>query len=254
MDKERKKRTWVSRIICLTVVAVVFINITTLALDSVNNGMDIIFLQGFKNNESTAIHPGAYYIDLTDNTFYNEMPDTAGEGDTYLYGEYIYIYQPEIDGWHVLLATEDLGLSEIFYEYKWADRNQTAYSSFLRVINNKPVVSLNHTFENCTVLETAPVIPANIKYMTGAFSGCVSLKGNIEINAKPTEYLECFKDTTEKITITGSTDKKSELALTANNGNVGYINEYTGISRIIYSVITMFKEIANLSNYTDIYY
>ena len=84
---------------------------------------------------------------------------------------------------------------------------------------------LTSTFSGCTSLVNSPTIPSSVNYMTGVFSGCTSLTGNVEINSsKVNSYSNCFKDTVKPIKITGSCSNtiKSNLAATANNGNVTY--------------------------------
>ena len=106
------------------------------------------------------------------------------------------------------------------------------------------VVEIPYIFYSCSMLSEVPEIPENVTNITGAFSGtkiktapiipskvesmqvlflnCSELTGEVVINANPTYYDDCFKKTTQPITITGSTTLKAELAATANNGNVTY--------------------------------
>ena len=82
------------------------------------------------------------------------------------------------------------------------------------------------TFYNCTVLESAPTIPSSVKEMRQTFYSCTSLTGDIEINTNLNfaTYTNCFYNTVNPITITGSCNDttKAYLAGTANNGNVTY--------------------------------
>lgn len=96
-------------------------------------------------------------------------------------------------------------------------------------------------------LVTAPTIPSSVTNMSVAFYHCTSLTGEIVINATLDENYQCggecsiceanpqetcldcgmctfdmwtFKDTQLPITITGTSDRLTSLAATANNGNV----------------------------------
>ena len=80
-------------------------------------------------------------------------------------------------------------------------------------------------FRECKSLKTASAIPAYVKQLGYCFIGCSSLTGNIEINTNSLETTEgglscCFYDTNLPITLTGGSLKLSEIAATANNGNV----------------------------------
>ncbi|MBE6727943.1 MAG: sigma-70 family RNA polymerase sigma factor [Ruminococcaceae bacterium] len=82
---------------------------------------------------------------------------------------------------------------------------------------------MNYMFDGCTSLKTIPAIPKKAKYIGGMFRDCTSLTGNIEINANITdmEYnTECFTGTVLPITLKGTCPILSELAASANNGNI----------------------------------
>lgn len=77
------------------------------------------------------------------------------------------------------------------------------------------VTRMSNTFYGCTSLTTAPTIPSNVTDMFQTFWNCTSLVGTIEINANPTRYDVCLKNT--QITeITGSTTLKTEILATKN--------------------------------------
>ena len=57
------------------------------------------------------------------------------------------------------------------------------------------VTSMSNTFVWCTSLTTAPAIPSSVTDMTFTFYGCTSLTGTIEVNANPSHYNECLKNT-----------------------------------------------------------
>lgn len=136
-----------------------------------------------------------------------------GDGK-YVEGDYTYLYDTLFDngvyytGWHVTVN----------------DENKASYGAIKTSVNGVPVVGLSTTFQNCTNLTTAPVIPSSVMNMNHTFSNCTNLTGNVEINADPTEYAGCFIVTEKQITITGSCSDatKAALAATANNGNVSY--------------------------------
>lgn len=82
---------------------------------------------------------------------------------------------------------------------------------------------MNYVFDGCTSLKTVPAIPKKGIYIGGIFRNCTSLTGNIEINANITDLdynTECFTGTVLPITLTGTCPILSELAASADNGNV----------------------------------
>ena len=72
------------------------------------------------------------------------------------------------------------------------------------------------TFDCCTSLTTAPVIPSSVKNMLYTFSKCTKLTGNLIINASPTYYDYCF-----------------ENAATADNANLVVSGSSTVLDEII---------------------
>ena len=104
------------------------------------------------------------------------------------------------------------------------DNTLAEYDPIPNQIDGIPVLSANGTFTYCVNMTTAPTIPAGVTNMESTFYGCTSLTGDIEINANPAIYDNCFYGTTQSITITGSCSNatKAALAGTANNGNVSY--------------------------------
>lgn len=81
------------------------------------------------------------------------------------------------------------------------------------------VTDMSYTFDGCISLTTAPVIPSSVTDMTKTFLGCTSLTGTIEINANPTNYDECFFNTSKPIVLTGSSTMLNKLASTSR-GNI----------------------------------
>lgn len=83
------------------------------------------------------------------------------------------------------------------------------------------VISLCYTFYSCTSLTTASTIPENVIGLIRTFWKCTALTGTIEINATVlNSHTDCFLETTQPITLTGSSRYLDALAATASNGNV----------------------------------
>ena len=102
--------------------------------------------------------------------------------------------------------------------------NRALLSGFVLSEN---LTNMGTVFKNCTGLINLSglVIPTKVTNMIGTFYGCTNLGGEIEINVTNlTSYSNCFKNTVQPITITGSCSDatKANLAATANNGNVTY--------------------------------
>ena len=138
------------------------------------------------------IAEGAYYANFNTGTFYNEMPETVSEGDAYLYGDYLYRYEPETGGWWPSLAEEWLSA---YIPYEYVDRNQSSYDGVLATINNVPVTCLglqnpdgpqyllNPTFDDCINITSVGLpgsgasveIPNSIIWLQGTFRSCTGL-------------------------------------------------------------------------------
>ena len=90
------------------------------------------------NNISVGLYTasgGAVYTDK------DSLPSIK-VGDIYAFGDYIYKYASA--GWVVNPVS---------------DKTKDRYSPILSEINGKPVVNMVSTFENCTKLTVAPIIP-----------------------------------------------------------------------------------------------
>lgn len=122
-----------------------------------------------------AIAEGAYYGNFATGTFYSEMPATVSDGDIYLFGDYVYQYDTEVDGWAVILATEETNIQNYIPNYPLVDKNQTTYGTILESINNKPIRKMHGTFYNCTNLTESPAIPNSVVNMESLFYECHSL-------------------------------------------------------------------------------
>lgn len=83
-------------------------------------------------------------------------------------------------------------------------------------------VNMLSTFYLCSNLRTFnyQTIPSTVTNMSWTFYGCSNLSNRITINATPSEYTNCFYNTSASITITGSSRNLSALAATATRGNV----------------------------------
>lgn len=76
------------------------------------------------------------------------------------------------------------------------------------------VTDMTATFKNCTSLTTAPAIPSSVTNMTMTFSECTGLTGEIEINANPVSYYQCFfRVNSWNYTIVGSCTEETKIAL-----------------------------------------
>ena len=82
------------------------------------------------------------------------------------------------------------------------------------------VTSMSGCFDSCTALTTAPDIPSSVISMDNCFDGCTSLTGKIVINANPSTYINCMRNTQEDIVLVGSSAQLQNIANTATNNNV----------------------------------
>lgn len=138
-----------------------------------------------------------------------EFPEPSNS-DRFVYGDYVYTYN---DG--SLLGTA--GWKAEVTEMKMG---RTFLGNLLESVNGSPVVKVS--FADCTSLASAPAIPASVKYMDKAFYNCFALQGEVEINATPETYEECFVNTAHPITITGACENKADLAATGVEGMITY--------------------------------
>ena len=81
---------------------------------------------------------------------------------------------------------------------------------------------MSSTFDNCTSLVNAPVIPSSVTNMSGTFRNCTNLTGIVKINSsKVSNATYIFTNTTKSITVqvpSGSTTYARINALTTSNG------------------------------------
>lgn len=128
--------------------------------------------------DKNIIPEGGVYT-VSDGAIYqsgDEFPEEAQNGDSYVFGDYKYVYRINDNGWQVYVL----------------DKKQSQYGVILSEIVDEPVNSLYYTFESCTNMVTAPRIPSSIEYMSYAFSCCTSLSGIIYVDANPSSYRNCF--------------------------------------------------------------
>ena len=82
------------------------------------------------------------------------------------------------------------------------------------------VTNMGDCFSNCILLTTAPTIPNSVVNMSSCFNGCTALTGKITINANPSTYTKCMRDTQKEILLVGSSAQLQNIADTATNSNV----------------------------------
>ena len=87
---------------------------------------------------------------------------SPSQRDIYSYGDYTYSLA-ETTGWNVSINTAV------------TDKNQKTYGPIMDEIFGKPTISLNSTFNGCSLLETAPEIPSTVTSLQNAFYGCTSM-------------------------------------------------------------------------------
>ena len=111
---------------------------------------------------------------------------TPKSGDRYSYGNYEYMYKGVWYGSYWGTSSSYTG---------WGVRciNDVADPGpILESINGEPVTQMYGTFKNCTSLERAPIVPANVKIMEFAFYSCTNLKtyaGSAEANGYFSMYV-----------------------------------------------------------------
>ena len=82
------------------------------------------------------------------------------------------------------------------------------------------VTNMSYCFDGCTSLTTAPTIPNGVTKIAGCFEDCTSLTGKIIINANPSTYTNCMRNTQQEIVLVGSSALLQNIADTATNNNV----------------------------------
>lgn len=135
------------------------------------------------------------------------FPSTVEDGDTYIYGDYMYIYNyhhkdyawtwethQSQNGWGVGTANSKIN---------------TAYGPILESINNKPITNIDHLFNKCEKFTDAPAIPIGVTSMEYAFKDCsITAPPNIPKNMTNMKgaFMFCSSITTAPIIPNGVTD------------------------------------------------
>ncbi|MBQ8627348.1 MAG: leucine-rich repeat protein [Agathobacter sp.] len=131
---------------------------------------------GHTNN---VIPDGAYYGNMSSGkvVLYEQMPETASDEDAYYFGDYVYYYVAQNNGWTADLATSDNAQPFVAggVAIELTDRYQSSYGEILSSINGKPVIEIGMTFAWCSSLTVAPVIPSSVTSMKHTFWNCTSL-------------------------------------------------------------------------------
>lgn len=76
---------------------------------------------------------------------------------------------------------------------------------------------MSEAFSHCESLKIAPEIPNSVINMNWAFQYCLSMSGNMVINANPKQYTECFYAVNfegQNLTLTGTLTMIEELKAT----------------------------------------
>ena len=137
---------------------------------------------------------GIYYtnVDVSEDTGYlvlnydNATLLNAGDnfptiknGDTYIYGDYKYIYRDGICyGCNSFRCPEiDYAPETLFYGWEviLLDKTKAQYDTPLDSISNKQITRMTDVYRNCTNLTIAPSLPKNTTDISNTFYGCTSL-------------------------------------------------------------------------------
>lgn len=83
------------------------------------------------------------------------------------------------------------------------------------------VTNMNHTFRECHNLKTVNKISNAVEEMNFTFYYCYILEGNLEINANPISYANCFKgcsnNSTNNLVLKGTSEILDELLNTKSS-------------------------------------
>ena len=176
------------------------------------------------------------------------FPETMKPGDRFEFGDFQYCYGADADSNDTAPHWSKADEGVEYWGVSIIDRNKQYYSGeILSEINGKAVKnmmycfyksnvidasnliipnSITHmswAFDYCENLESAPGIPSSVTNAYCIFYGCERLSGDVRIDStKLKNYKSFFYGTRNPIKIIGNTNKKAELAATANNGNVTY--------------------------------
>ena len=187
---------------------------------------------------------GIYYVSVEEDTAVGDysgatkilyagdsFPETVNTGDVYVYGDYEYRYNMF---WYEIWS---YGSNSNYWSMHILNPDKTEYGIILEEINGVPMRNMEWAFrysniitaptipnsvENmyaafayCDSLEDGPIIPNSVVFLEWTFRDCISLTGEIEINATNLTYSDCFAGTVQPIVLTGTCPILSEIAATA---------------------------------------
>lgn len=107
----------------------------------------------------------------------NEKFPLLQDRDTFQYEDYSYIYYEDLNGWQIDINDDD----------------KKTYGEIPESISQKPIVSMELTFINCSNLIEAPKIPNSVTNLAGTFYNCSSLTKVPPIPQKVTDLSDTFK-------------------------------------------------------------
>lgn len=119
------------------------------------------------------IPDGATYT-TADGTELNEFPETPTAGDSYIEGDYKYVYNGYYDYFGRFNTYDDI---TGWYCVGVIDNSKTEYADIRTEICNEKITVLYNTFENCDKMINAPNMPDSVKVMYRTFQGCDSFNG-----------------------------------------------------------------------------
>ena len=165
------------------------------------NQDDVIVNENPNIEHEDVVIENATYYDASEGvwlTTEDPFPETAGDGDIYLYEDfeyrynYVYVYMHDgfdettgdpifMDyGWlptSVAIQFDDFYASSYGWGVAVRDRTQTSYTHILNAINEEPVVHFVSTFANCDNLANISVsLPNNAKHSVMMFVDCNNLE------------------------------------------------------------------------------
>ena len=149
-----------------------------------------LYLQyGKTNPEDIFIADGATYT-CVDGTVLNagDVFPSLKDGDVYNHTDYEYTYKSSYNGWGVRCVN-----------------NTAEPCAILKSINEKPIVNMYGTFQDCTALTTIPTIPNTVKDMSYAFYKCKNLTNinGLVIPKSVTSISNIFRECTALTDLSG---------------------------------------------------
>ena len=105
------------------------------------------------------------------------------------------------DEWYKYTLKTDSTTSEKYYRVFVKDKTLTEYGNMYGVIAGVTVTDLNMTFDGCTNLIVAPVLPDSITNMEKAFNGCTNLTTVANIPTSVVSLANAFNNCTNLTTV-----------------------------------------------------